>query len=223
MIVFDLETGGVEPGRPIIQLAAARVKPVEWKILDTFEVKLLFQESEATQEALAVNHYDREVWKREGLPPEEAFGGFAAWVKKDGDIVRRWSQKTGNPYYVARSAAYNAHFDIGFLMDAMTALRKFGRAIYIPIDTRPLCLKQLAEWYFYFHETKAVADPLAPVELRRPKRLTLDAVTKFFGISLPGDAKLHDALNDVRMTVALARVLTTSFGVFKAERRARKA
>ncbi len=61
LVFIDLETGGLELTRPIIQIAAVAVDR-SLKELETFEVKIRFNEFEVAREVLRKNHYDRAVW-----------------------------------------------------------------------------------------------------------------------------------------------------------------
>ena len=63
-VFFDLETGGVTPDHPDIQLAAIAVDS-DLNELDSFERKIQFKESDADPEALKLNHYDASIWDSE--------------------------------------------------------------------------------------------------------------------------------------------------------------
>ena len=75
--------------------------------------------------------------------------------------------------------------DVGFLRLGM----------FLPASPRVLCTMQRAIWMF--HEDKS---------LTPPRNFKLGTLCEYFGVSLPSEAA-HDALNDVRATVALYRAM----------------
>lgn len=185
LVFFDLETAGLESHHADIQIAAAAV--VEWEILETFERKIRFEEADADPAALALNSYDREVWKREQVYERQALVEFAAWMEPYRS-VEFVSKRTGRPYSVARLAGHNAaSFDAPRLI---AAFKRLG--LFLPADSyRPLDTLQLALWRL------ADASPALP-------DFKLGTIAEHIGIETP-DA--HDALGDVRTTVAVARAL----------------
>ena len=91
-VYFDLETGGIDPIHPNIQLAAIAVGS-DWQELGTFERKIQFDESEADPQALAMNHYDAEVWKREAQPIGKVVSDFALFLN-DYKVISMVSKRT---------------------------------------------------------------------------------------------------------------------------------
>ena len=179
-VVFDFETGGVEPHHPNISLAAIAVKDgVE---IDSMNRLIQFDETTAQPEALAINHYDRERWEAEAKPEEEVARTFAAFLYKHRDLDL-FSARTGKPYRVARLAGYNsASFD-GPRLQA--CFDKYG---IFPGFWRPtLDVLQLALNHVDVHG----------VSLRNHK---LSTVAEHFGIATDG---AHDALADCRMTALI--------------------
>lgn len=187
IVYFDIETGGLKLEHPIIQLAAIAVSP-EWNEIETFERKIAFDETKADPDALALNHYDSEVWRKEALPEARVVGEFAALLNRHRS-VELVSQRTGRPYSVARVGGHSASFDV----DRVSAMFKrhntfFGIEFKTVLDTR-----YGAIWHF----------ERRPPE-QRPKDYKLTTLAQHFGIEVNG---AHDALVDVRLSIAIAKRL----------------
>lgn len=185
-IYFDTETAGLTPAHPTIQLAAIAIDDASGLERSNFEVKIRFNEADADPEALAMNHWDRVVWAKSDVTPDNAARLFAEWVRPYCSI-EMISKRTGNPYKVAKLAGYNA---LTFDLPRLKAL--FGTQFF-PCSYHVRDVLQRA--MFWFDE-----NPTAP----RPENLKLGTVCAYFGIPV---IDAHDALGDVRMTAALARVL----------------
>ena len=187
-VYFDVETGGLEPGRhPVIQFAAVAVA-ADWQEIEAFEFKLQFDPSVCDPSALEKNHYSADAWR----------GSVARLValQKIGDFMRRFSDvekvsAKGRPYSVARLAAHNARFDCDH-MKALFAESFLPAAIYEPLDTLAL-----ARWYSSAHPSP-------------PANHKLETLVEWLGLP-PFEA--HDALADVRATVAVARELCERLGI----------
>lgn len=186
-VYFDLETGGVEPSRPIIQIAAAVYE--DGRELETYECKVRFNEADCVPEALELNGYDPAVWARDAKPEKYALAGFCNLLSRHADIARI-SKRTGRPYLVARVGGHNVvSFDFPRVLDAT---RKHG--LFLPTDFPPLDTLQLAAWYF-------------SERYNRPADLQLGTLCEWFGI--PQD-QAHEALSDVRSCAALVPCLLHS-------------
>ena len=99
--------------------------------------------------------------------------------------------KKGKPYKVARLVGHNAaSFDGPRLMALFKSMD-----LFLPADPRFRCTCQRALWHFDESGQK------------HPENFKLETLCKHFGIQLTG---AHDALEDVRATVALSRVLRSS-------------
>lgn len=182
-VYFDLETGGVNQ-EPTIQLAAVAVNQ-DWSEAGTFEHKIKFDPGACDPEALRLNGYSPEAWK-DALIPSAVAMKFAQWIKPH-STVEMISKRTGVPYMVARLAGYNAlTFDLPRLRDM------FGQSFF-PCSYHVRDVLQRA--MFWFDE-----NPDQP----KPRDLKLSTLCEYFGIS---NAGAHEALTDVRMTVALHRKL----------------
>ena len=175
LVHFDLETGGLEPHHPTIQLAAVAMDGASE--LGAFSVNIAFREADADPEALKMNHYDPAAWL-EAVPPHIAASKFAAWLRPY-QTVQLVSKRTGNPYTVAPMAGYNA---LTFDWPRLRAL--FGTA-FLPCSYHVRDVLQRA--IFYFDE--ACED--APADYR------LTTVAAHFGIPTDG---AHGALADARMS-----------------------
>jgi DNA polymerase III epsilon subunit-like protein len=186
-IYFDLETGGVMPQHPSIQLAAVAISDADGSELGSFERKLLFNEAACDQEALKINHYDADAWKKNAVPINRAASDFAAFAKPYA-CVEMVSKRTGNPYGVAKLAGHNAvSFDLPRLRDM------FGTQFF-PFSYHVKDTLQRAIWYFDEHP-----------EIKRPENLKLGTLATFFGV--PVDESSHDALVDVRLSAGIAAAI----------------
>lgn len=185
VVFFDTETGGLRPDHPTIQLAAIAVGP-DWAELEAFERKIAFDVSKADPEALALNHFDADAWK--GAPSErQVVDEFGAFLKRH-STVELVSQRTGKPYKVARVGGHNI---AGFDLERVAAMFKHHGAFF-PVDFRTaLDTRYGAIWFFEGTDVQ-------------PKNFKLTGLAEHFGVPIEG---AHDALFDVRLSIALARRL----------------
>lgn len=186
IVFFDLETGGVEPAQPNIQIAAVAVAGGEE--LGTFERKIRFEVAACNPEALRLNDYREELWQN-AVSEREAMADFAHFLGRYKSVQKL--SKAGKPYKVARGGGHNvARFDVDRIMAA-------GKAhdIFMPLDYQVLDTYQAAVWYF-------AANPPWPENLKLP------TLCKHFGIEA-GPA--HEALADVRASIAIGRRLVRIF------------
>ena len=196
LVFFDLESGGffdivagqVKVTKPLIQIAAIAVDR-HYRECETFEVKVWFNERDADRAALSTNHYDSDIWRRDGLPGEEAAEQFAQFLRRHATIDRM--SKAGRAYCIAQLVAHNAERFDGPLIHAwFKMLNRFCPAAY-----SVFCTKQRAFWLF--HECKS---------LTPPTNYKLGTLCEYFGVRLKQE-EAHDALNDVRATVQLYRAM----------------
>ena len=172
IVYFDLETGGVEPHHPTIQLAAIAVDGgIE---ISAFEQKIRFNEADCDPAALAINHYTAEAWK-ESIPRLAVVTNFAAWLRPYCAVEKK--SKAGKPYQVARGAGYNA---VSFDWPRLRAL--FGTQ-FLPVDY--LVRDVLQRVLFYADENGEA-----------PDNFKLSTVAAWLGLDVSG---AHDALFDVRL------------------------
>src|ERR1043165_8987208 len=83
-IGYDIESTGLRLGKAeVIQIGAPRLDDVTLRPTAVkFERKLLVEHPENVEpNTLGVfNHYDPEVWAREGVPQHQGWRDFADWV-----------------------------------------------------------------------------------------------------------------------------------------------
>lgn len=184
-IYFDLETGGLLPSHPNIQLAAIAVDDASGEELSGFERKLKFDESSADPEALKINGYTRDAWA-DSVSVGLAMAQFVKWSEPY-RCIQMVSKRTNKPYSVGKLAGHNVStFDLPRLR------QMFGESFF-PFSHHCKDTLQRALWYF---------DENPQVE--RPESLKLSVLCEFFGINTDG---AHDALADVRMSAALAAAI----------------
>lgn len=192
LVVFDLETGGLDPERhPIIQFAGIALNH-RWEEIDAMEVKIRFNPADCDPQALERNSYNPEIWAREAHPETQAISRITAFFDSH-KTMRKVSKHYGNSYLVARLCGHNAaNFDGKFLAAWYKRNNKFcPGACFECLDTL-----QLARWF-----------RLGVADADGPESLELGVVCRRLGIELIG---AHDALADVRATAALARRLVGS-------------
>jgi DNA polymerase III epsilon subunit-like protein len=188
VVFFDLETGGLLPTSPIIQIAAASASSPDFSAnLGNFQVKIKFDEAKADKEALEINHYDPAVWKEEAVPPLEALAQFSQFLRLHSSVEMA-SKRTGKPYSLAQVGGHNI---VRFDLERIQAEYK-ARDIFCPISyIRVLDTLQGAFWFFQRHSS-----------LPLPENFKLGTLATYFG--LPKRGELHEALSDVLTTVDLA-------------------
>ena len=189
LVFCDLEVAGLDPARhPIIQMAAIAVDSLLGE-LETFEVKVSFDEAEADPNSLSANHYSKEIWNRDAVAPELAARRFSKFLRRHATVDLLSSE--GRAYRVAQLVAHNGErFDGPFLH---AWYRRLG--LFCPARYMVLCTKQRALWLF--DEDKS---------LTPPTDYKLQTLCEFFGVHLPAE-HAHDAFNDVRATVELYRAI----------------
>lgn len=184
-VFADLETGGILPHHPNIQLAAIAIDEGSWAEVAHFEAKIKFDESTADPEALKINHYTREAWK-DAKPSAVVAAEFAKWSEPYRSI-EMMSKRTGKPYKAGKLAGHNiVTFDL-------PRIRAMFDGNFFPFSYHTKDTLQRALWFYDEHP-----------ELKRPESLKLSVLCAHFGIAVDG---AHDALADVRMSAALARAI----------------
>lgn len=184
-VYFDLETGGIEEHRPVIQIAACAVDQATWSEVEAFECKIAFDQGKAEPQALAVNHWTAEAWA-DSVQPAVAVSRFSEFLNRHRSLSMM--SKAGRPYTVAKLIGHNAA-----TFDGPRLQRLFKtHGTFLPADPRVRCTVQRAMWHF--DETGE-----AP-----PDNFKLSTLCRHFGIEV---AETHEALADVRLTIQLARAL----------------
>lgn len=186
IVWFDTETGGLLPSHPTIQIAAVVTTADLSEELETFERKIAFREEDADPEALKLNHWTREAWGG-ALPERAAVLEFSALLNRHRS-VQLISGRTGRPYTVARAGGHNV---VGFDLDRVGAMfKRHGQ--FFAVDYRTVIdTRHGAVW--------ALLDAA-----QQPENYKLTGLAEYFGIPVDG---AHDALVDVRLSIALARKL----------------
>lgn len=185
LVIVDSETDSLREDCQIIQLAAVAVD-ADLRELESFEVKLKFDVGLATIEALSKNHYNPAVWEVSAHPPTKGLDLFADFLRQHSHVMM--VSKAGKPYTVARMAGYNSEFDGPRIK---RHFQQFGK--FLPAYPRVLCVLQKVDWYFQDRP-----------QIKRPADLKQTTVCDYFGIPC-GEA--HDALADVKLTIALMKAL----------------
>ncbi len=191
LVFFDLETGGLEPGRhPIIQFAGVAVDAKSFEELDALEVKIHFDPDACEPDALRLNSFNADTWQREAVLPGEAETRISSFLKRHATV--EMVSRKGKPYRVAQLVGHNAaSFDFPFLSAWYRARDAFLSASFSVLDTL-----QLARWHF-LHTSGAA-----------PKSMRLGDLCEFFDIPA---VEAHDALSDVRATAQVCRQLLARF------------
>jgi DNA polymerase-3 subunit epsilon len=185
-IFMDLETAGLLETQPDIQLAAIAVDDETGEELEAFEEKIAFDPAIADPKALELNHWTAEAW-RNALPWQDVVGRFKRFLLPYHCVTMR--SRAGGAYQVAKLCGHNAA-----TFDGPRLRRLFSAAdVFAPWDPRVRDTLQLA--LFYFDQRPQLAPP---------ENMKLGTLAAYFGIPI---TETHEALADVRLTAALARVL----------------
>jgi DNA polymerase III epsilon subunit-like protein len=178
----DIETGGLEPSRPITQIAAVIVEPrIEgWAELTVMEEKIQFDEAEADPVALELTGYTAERW-RHSSPIDVALHALARGLRLHLDVEMTSKKPPFRPYKVITSAGHNPRFD----HERLRAAAK-DADVFLALHPRALDTCQLALWLL----------PGLP-------DYKLGTVCKRLGIAQGG----HDALGDARASARIAEIL----------------
>lgn len=186
LVVIDLETGGVEPEHPDIQLAALVMDDAREG--GSFHARIQFDEDACDPEALQINSYDRAVWKAEALPERIVVAQFARFLSPYRSI-EKMSKRTGRPYTIAKLAGHNVQRFDGPRLRAM--FERHGQ--FLPADSYgALDTWQRALWWI--HETGAAPLP----------SYKLPDLCAYFDIPVPKEGA-HDARIDVALTAQLIK------------------
>lgn len=187
LVIFDVETGGIDPKRhPIIQLAAVAVD-ARLEVQEAFEAKIRFNPKCANAHSLRKNHYHPGVWAKEAREPRDVAGDFAKFLRRHAGTPALSAR--GESFHVAQLCAHNAAFDAPFL----TAwFEKVG--VYLPARRLVLCTMQLAMWRSMSELSRA------------PKNFQLATLCEHFCVPFQA-AAAHDALGDATATVRLFQAM----------------
>ena len=192
LVFVDLESGGVEPWRPIFEIAAIAVD-ANLHELESFEARLKFCRSLANPKVLLGSRYNTQAWRRRAIDADDAAEEFADFLSRHGTVDQ--STQSGRIFQVAQMVAHNAAFDGQFLCNWFNRVGRF-----LPASRRMLCTMQRAIWLF--HENKS---------LTPPEDFKLPTLCQYFGIPLAAETR-HHSKYDVRATVELYRAMNQAFG-----------
>jgi DNA polymerase III alpha subunit (gram-positive type) len=160
----------------IIQIAA--IHPVSG---DSIDIKVQFDISKASPEALAVNGYSEARWAN-AVTPKQAAIDFDKFCSNHVSVAKK-AKMTGKPYRIAVLMGYNnSSFDKVFIDKLMKEHISFSHFDYRQID-----VYELAKWLL----------PYLP-------EYNLSAMVKYFNME---QRPAHDAFHDVRMTRDVAACL----------------
>lgn len=187
LVFLDIETAGLKPNAPIIELAAVAVESGTFRELETFEAKVDFDMKEADVRSLGVTKFSPSEW-RYALPATDAAGKLAAFLRAHATKALPSKRRLGGSYSVARIAAYNAGFDA-------SRLRRWSKRVdvYLPMMRMAFCVMQRTLWFF--EENQGIVPP---------EDYKLSTVAQHLNLR---NRPTHSALDDVRATVELARML----------------
>jgi DNA polymerase III epsilon subunit-like protein len=189
----DLETGGTDHRlHQITQIAAiATTGGIELEEIGSpFERKVTLTKGRYTKEALEIQGYDRDVWVEEAVPMDHALREFRDWLEPHGHT--RTGAK-GKKYDAVDMAGHNCRFDADFLRASADRNK-----LWLPI----------ANWTGGMYDTLQLAKWVCLLEGLEPPNYKLETLCKFFGLPSFG---AHDALEDVRACIKLARCLLMGF------------
>ena len=188
LVFVDLETAGLEPWRPIIQIAAIAVD-CNLQEIERFEAKLRFERKFANPKSLRKASYSPQRWEEEAQPAATVMAQFTGLLRRHATVDQTSSKR--RVFQVAQLVAHNGAFDGAFLA---AWFDRFGE--FLPASPRVFCTLQRAIWLF--HEDKL----LTP----RPD-FSLQTLCSYFGIPLRAE-DAHEAMNDVQATVELYRAMS---------------
>lgn len=184
LIFFDLETSGLDFNKHEI----IQISAIDAATGDTFNELVDFDIERATEEALEGNHFDEELWNEKALPQDEAAEKFADFLRKHASL--EFESKKGKKYKLAVLAGYNVvGFDKFFISNFFSKLK-----IFMPADYRMFDIYQLALWKYPGLQKYSLGD-----------------ICNHIGIET---GELHDALEDVRATMKVARAILSEPLVF---------
>lgn len=186
-VFVDIETGGLEIRRPIIQIAGIALD-ADLNELEQFEVKIQFDERDACNDSLRRVHYQRAEWLRSAVTPRKAAWDFARFLRRHATVKQY--RRNLESFQVAQLVAHNSQFDGPFLQGWYKKLE-----IFFPASYRYHCTLQRAYWLFSENP-----------HLTPPDDFRLLTLCRYFGVSFDAN-EAHEALADVRATVAVYRAI----------------
>lgn len=193
IVFLDTETGGLDSTKDqIIQVACIATDFDSLESIEEFEVKIQLIEGRYSQEALFVNSYNPEVWAKEAKTSAAARQLFNSFLRKHATL--EMLSKRGSKYHVAEIAGQNVGFDVDFLRAWFKETDDFFPAAFGDggrFDTMHLARALNFARGYNFENYK------------------LETLARTLGVST--EAQTHDALDDVRLTIAVAKKIREMF------------
>lgn len=182
VIFMDIESGGVKPEHPDIQLAAVAIR--DWREVGQFEAKIRFDPADCDPKAFEINSYDPKVWEAEAIDEADVVKEFNSFLRRHASLEK--ISQAGNRYSIARLAGHSIKT---FDAPRLQAMFKRNGKDYVPADVyRPLDTLQLCLWHFVGR-------------VDEPKDYKLATVAEALGVPV---ADAHDALADARVAARVA-------------------
>lgn len=185
LVVFDLETSGLDPARDqVLQIGAVALDDRLAQV-GTFEVKVRL---EGVGGPVVAGREDTATsrWDRTAVSEREAARRFQSFLKEHATLRRETAR--GKPFLVSELSGYNAAFDVPFLQAWFERLGEF-----LPASFHGRCVMQRAFWFFFERGLPA------PVDWK------LGTLCRAFGVPLGENA--HDAFFDAEATAGLYRAM----------------
>lgn len=176
MIVFDVETSGLDPYKNTILSIGA----YDTRRQDSFYEEIRAPEwADISPRALKVNGFTKEeIYSKDRTPLEKAINDFLAWSGRSDDRVL---------------AGWNVHFDIGFLQAALMRLN-----IKWPFGFRYIDIHGVAYLDIYANDASSMYHYRTVEGL---SKLSLNGALKFYG--LPPEPNPHNALTGAKAGAAV--------------------
>lgn len=191
VVWLDTETGGLDPNKhQLIQIACIATDFDMLEPIDELEVKIKLSDdpNRYTAEALHVNSYNAEEWAVSAITEPLAKQKLVAFLRDHSTM--EMTSKYGNPYRIAEVAGQNVSFDVDFLR---VWFKETG-------DFLPIAFGDSGRF-----DTIHLARSLTFVRAIPFENYKLETLARTIGVST--EAQTHDALDDVRLTVAVAKKL----------------
>jgi DNA polymerase III epsilon subunit-like protein len=184
IVFYDLETSGLEEYHEITQAAFAVFDGN--RLMASLEIKVKFDVSKASPEALQVNHYTPEAWV-DAYEPVDAAKTIQKFLKIYAHI-EQVGKKSGKPFKVAQLAGFN---NLRFDADKLQKFFK-GVDVFLPASFVQLDVLQLALWFYYRNPDS------------KPENMKLETLCQVWGVKI---SNAHDALSDTIATGELCNAI----------------
>lgn len=188
VVWIDIETGGLEPEYPIIEIAA--VVTDAGQEIDAKDWRLKFDPRECSPQALEIVGYSEARWA-DAVEPRVALHGLMGMCRVHASVTHK--ARSGRTHRIACVGGHNVMaFDVPRLR-ALIERHEMGwwpARWWYPLDTY-----QGAIWHCTRHEIEV-------------DNYQLQTLAEHFGLRFEGDA--HTALADARIAAQLGHLLLAS-------------